>query len=170
MKKDAKCLVLDNSYMPRSIITAERAFVIVYKGNADVIANHSTYFGTVDKTKAYPKPSVIRVYISLFHKIGYDNVPLTRQNVYKRDGFTCVYCGSTDRSDLTLDHVNPRAKGGKDAWDNLVTSCSKCNSEKADLTCEEWGRDYPNPRRPHSLMLMKTLNYIPAEWKDFLFM
>lgn len=170
MRKDSKCLVLDSGYMPRSIITTERAFVIVYKGNADVIENHETYFGTVNKRVAYPKPSIIRVYVSLFSKLGYDKVPLTRKNIYKRDQYTCVYCGDGDKGNLTLDHVIPRAKGGTDAWDNLVTCCSKCNSEKADLSIEEWGRENPNPRRPHSLMLMKSMDYVPPVWKDYLFM
>ncbi len=166
-KTDTKCLVIDHAYFPRSVISTERAFVIVYKGNAEVIHNHETYFGTVNKSIAYPKPSVIRVYKKL--KMEYTKVPLTRKNIYKRDSYTCVYCGDGDKGTLTLDHVIPRAKGGKDTWDNLVTSCSKCNSEKADLDIKEWGRPHPNPKRPHYLMLMKTLDYIPEDWKIYLF-
>lgn len=166
--KDTKCLVVDNSYMPRSVITTERAFVITYKGNAETLHNHDTYFGTVNKSLAYPKPSVIRIF--KYINLQYSKVPLTRRNIYKRDEYSCVYCGDSDRSQLTLDHVVPQSKGGKDTWENLVTSCSRCNSEKADLDIHEWGREHPNPRRPHYLMLMKTLDYIPVEWNQFLFM
>lgn len=166
-KKDSKSLVLDTAYMPRSVITTERAFVIVYKGNADVVHNHKTYFGTVNKTLAYPKPSVIRIF--KYIKLEYSKVPLTRTNIYKRDGHECVYCRDGNRKILTLDHVIPRAKGGKDTWENLVTACSKCNGEKSDLTIEEWGREHPNPRRPHYLMLMKNLDHIPSEWNPYLF-
>ena len=63
----------------------------------------------------------------------------------------------------------PKSKGGKDSWDNLVTACRRCNSEKADLSVEEWGRENPQPMRPHYLMLMKQTNYIPEEWKPYLF-
>ena len=166
-KTDTKCLVVDHSYFPRSVISTERAFVIVYKGNAEVVANHDTYFGTVSKTIAYPKPSIIRIFKNI--KLEYTKVPLTRKNIYKRDSYSCVYCGSNDKSSLTLDHVIPRAKGGRDTWHNLVTSCSRCNSEKADLDIEEWGRPHPNPKRPHYLMLMKTLEHVPDEWKLYLF-
>jgi len=164
---DKKCLVVDASYLPRSIITSKRAFVIKYKGNAEVVANHPTYFQTANKDVAYPKPSIIRVYRNI--RLEYHKVPLTRTNIYKRDNYECVYCGNSDRSMLTLDHVVPRSKGGKDAWDNLVTSCYDCNQAKADLTIEEWGREDPKPRRPHNLMLMKSINYIPKEWEPFLF-
>lgn len=166
-KNDTKCLVIDHDYFPRSVITTERAFVITYKGNAEVINNHDTYFGTVNKSVAYPKPSVIRVFQRI--RLEYTKVPLTRKNIYKRDSYSCVYCGSGDRSSLTLDHVIPRAKGGVDSWDNLVTCCSTCNSEKADLDVHEWGKDHPNPKRPHYLMLMKAIDHVPEEWKPFLF-
>ena len=39
----------------------------------------------------------------------------------------------------------------------------------SDLDVEEWGREHPNPKRPHYLMLMKTMTYIPEEWKQYLF-
>jgi len=168
MKKDEKCLVIDTSYMPRSVISSERAFVITYKGNAEVVETHDTFFRTVNKSVAYPKPSIIRIF--KYIRLEYTKVPLTRANIYKRDNHQCVYCGANERKSLTLDHVIPKSKGGRDTWENLVTSCQICNSEKADLSMIEWGREHPNPRRPHFLMLMKTLKYIPKEWKQYLFM
>jgi 5-methylcytosine-specific restriction endonuclease McrA len=96
-------------------------------------------------------------------------VPLSRENVYRRDGYACVYCGCDNRKTLTLDHVIPQSKGGKDAWDNLVTACKKCNSEKSNLTLEEYGKEIPQPRRPHYLMMIKQVHHIPDEWNDYLF-
>ena len=166
MKKEL-CLVLDNSYMPRSIISSQRAFVIKYKGNAEIIENYPTYFSTPNTDMVYPKPCVIRIlkYINLEYK----NVPLTKNNVFKRDDNTCVYCGEKDIKKLTIDHVYPKSKGGKDSWDNVVTACNKCNNVKADLTIEEWGREHPNPKRPHYLMLLRNLKKIPENWKKYLF-
>ena len=53
--------------------------------------------------------------------------------VFKRDGFTCVYCGFDGNGfsqwrQLTVDHLKPKSQGGTDADDNLVTSCNFCNS------------------------------------------
>lgn len=162
------CLVLDSSYMPRSIISSQRAFVVVYKGNAEVIHNYDTYFKTPNTEMVYPKPSIIRIlhYINL----EYRNVPLTSGNVFKRDDYRCVYCNENDRRVLTIDHVLPRSKGGLDRWDNVVTACSKCNNEKSNLTVEEWGKEHPQPKRPHYLMLMKKVRgTLPDEWKKYLF-
>lgn len=51
-----------------------------------------------------------------------------REKVYRRDGFACVYCGSTKR--LTLDHVDAHGLGGETTEANLVTACLSCNSSK----------------------------------------
>ena len=57
----------------------------------------------------------------------------SRGNVYLRDLFTCQYCGCEHGwHDLTLDHVLPRARGGKSAWENIVTACYECNVSKGD--------------------------------------
>lgn len=168
MSKKRICLVLDSSYMPRSITTSERAFVVVYKGNAEVIENYNDVFGTVDRSIAYYKPSIIK--LTRYINLDYRDVPLSRTNVFRRDDYQCVYCGSTVLKKLTIDHVIPRSRGGKDKWDNVVTACSKCNNEKADLTVEEWGRPDPQPRRPHHLMMMKkSKGKIPESWKKYLF-
>ena len=61
-----------------------------------------------------------------------------RFEVYKRDGFRCIYCGWSRPQDpkgdpsnrLEIDHIKPRAEGGQDELTNLVTSCKRCNSGK----------------------------------------
>lgn len=55
--------------------------------------------------------------------------------IFDRDGFQCIYCGSTSYGDgveLTLDHIIPRSRGGSDCAENLVTACKGCNSAKND--------------------------------------
>lgn len=167
MNKYGKTLVLDSSFMARSIINTDRAFVITYKGNADIVEEHPESFKLVNPELDIKKPSIIRVYKYVNQVI--QKVPLSRENVYRRDNFECVYCGDYNRKTLTLDHVVPQSKGGKDTWDNLVTACRKCNSEKSNLTLEEYGKEIPQPRRPHYLMLMKQVHYIPKEWEPYLF-
>lgn len=167
MNKYGKTLVLDSSFMARSIINTDRAFVITYKGNADIVEEHPESFKLVNPELDIKKPSIIRVYKYVNQII--QKVPLSRENVYRRDNFECVYCGDNNRKTLTLDHVVPQSKGGKDTWDNLVTACRRCNGEKSNLTLEEYGKDIPQPRRPHYLMLMKQVHYIPKEWEPYLF-
>lgn len=161
-----KTLVVDSSYIARSIISTERAFVISYKGNADIVAEHPETFGLVNPKLQINKPSIIRVHT--YVNINFQKVALTRDNVFKRDGFECVYCGDDNKKTLTLDHVIPQSKGGPNTWDNLVTACKRCNNEKADLTLKEYGKEIPKPQRPHYLMLLKKTNYIPDEWKPYL--
>jgi 5-methylcytosine-specific restriction endonuclease McrA len=58
-------------------------------------------------------------------------VKFSRHNMYLRDLYQCQYCGDTfPTGDLTIDHVVPRAAGGKTVWDNVVTACRPCNSRK----------------------------------------
>lgn len=61
----------------------------------------------------------------------------TKRNIFLRDSYSCAYCGCTNPSDLTIDHVLPRSRKGKDTWENLVASCYSCNSKKANRTPEE---------------------------------
>lgn len=60
-------------------------------------------------------------------------VALTRRNIMIRDRFCCQYCGS--KRNLTLDHVHPQSKGGRNTWCNLVTACMGCNQKKGS----RWG-------------------------------
>lgn len=166
MMNEKKTLVLDSSFMPRSIVSVERGFVIYYKGNADIVEAYPSNFKTQRTDIVYPKPSVIR--INRFVNMKYKRVPLSRVNVYRRDGWKCVYCERDNPNQLTLDHVIPKSKGGKDRWDNLVTCCFDCNQRKGNLTVEEWGKDEPKPQQPHYLMLLKTTKEIPNEWKKYL--
>lgn len=67
-------------------------------------------------------------------KIKYKkNKKLNYYEIFKRDGFRCMYCGKTPKEDgvkLVIDHIIPIAKGGKSEPQNMITSCSKCNSYK----------------------------------------
>jgi 5-methylcytosine-specific restriction endonuclease McrA len=168
MNKYNKTLVVDSSYIARSIISSERAFTINYKGNAEVLYEHPESFKLVNAELDIKKPSVIRVFT--YVNINIQKVPLTRHNIFKRDNHQCVYCGEKQKSLLTLDHVYPQSKGGPNTWSNLVTACKKCNNEKDNLTLEEYGKQIPKPQRPHYLMLMKQLTHIPDEWRPFLFL
>lgn len=58
-------------------------------------------------------------------------VKFSRANMFLRDLYQCQYCGDTfNTNELTLDHVIPRASGGKTTWENSVTACKPCNYKK----------------------------------------
>lgn len=57
--------------------------------------------------------------------------PGRRERIFRRDGYRCVYCGAVDAGGrLTLDHVQPRVRGGDHSDGNLVTCCRGCNEAK----------------------------------------
>ena len=66
--------------------------------------------------------------------------PLNNQTLFRRDTYLCMYCGgSFHRHDLSRDHVRPISQGGEDTWNNVVTSCKRCNNQKANYTPEQAG-------------------------------
>ncbi|MEM6297422.1 MAG: HNH endonuclease [Bacteroidota bacterium] len=160
-----KVLVLNADFRALSVCSVPKAFLLVYLNKAEVVNNAD---GKALRTvsTSFPMPSVIR--LLRYVNMPYRGVVLSRQNIFKRDGYQCVYCGS--KNNLTLDHVVPRSKGGKTSWTNLVTACQDCNSKKGDLTVEEAGLKLPyEPFRPSFVMFLKEFSRIGEEnWKDFL--
>lgn len=73
----------------------------------------------------------------------FEGVPLlTNARLFRRDRHTCLYCGTAlPARALTRDHVVPVSRGGRDAWENVVTACRACNQRKADRTLEELGME-----------------------------
>lgn len=55
-----------------------------------------------------------------------------RQEIFERDGYTCVNCGFTEKELLEIDHIKPISKGGKTEPDNLQTLCHDCNIRKGN--------------------------------------
>ena len=160
-----KALVLNLDYTPISVCSVQRAFLLVYLSKAELVKANSTYnLHTINDT--YSMPAVIK--LSRYVNVPYKGVVLTRDNVFKRDGFRCQYCGT--EKELTLDHLIPKAKGGKTSWNNLVTACKTCNSKKGNYSLEEAGLQLSlRPFRPSYIMYLKDLsgnNY--DEWKPFL--
>lgn len=158
-------LVLNQSYQAISLCEPNRALVLVLLQKAELVADDSSRkVRTVNREFLYP--SVIRVFN--YVKVPYKKVALTRHNLFKRDQNRCVYCGGTDK--LTLDHVVPRAQGGKTTWNNLVTACYKCNSKKGSLTPEQAGMPMRfSPYRPSFIMYLSQFSgKVDEAWKPYL--
>ena len=143
----------------------ERAFVLVFLNKSEMVKSANGHaLHTV--TQSFPMPSVIR--LLRYVNIPYKGVQLTRQNIFKRDQFCCQYCGRN--KELTLDHVLPKARGGKSAWTNLVTACKRCNTVKGNNTPEEAGIPLKiKPFKPTYIMFIREFSgYFQDEWKQFI--
>lgn len=129
-------VVFSKNYLPISQIPVKRALILLVTGKAeplelegcgDSIPVHSP-------SMVFLVPPLIRLTMNHIERVW--RVPaVTRREVLRRDKHACQYCGSPRH--LTLDHVMPRSRGGRDSWDNIVTACESCNSRKGNRTPEE---------------------------------
>jgi len=160
-------LVLNKAYEPLDICNVRRAIILIFLEKAEAVVQLGRVLRSV--TMEYPAPSVIRVkrYISPVN----DSVVLNKKNIFRRDNHTVQYCGSKHRQ-LTIDHIVPKVKGGKDTWENLVTACHRCNNLKGDLDLSACGltlRKKPKkPNRIHRLRKFAGEN-ARENWRPFLF-
>lgn len=100
--------------------------------------------------------------------------PLTNRALFQRDGHRCMYCGGKfSVSQLSRDHVLPRARGGADTWRNVVTACRSCNQKKDDRLLEDipgmalLGVPYePDPAK--MLLLVAGGRHVLADQQKFL--
>ena len=159
-----RVLVLNQDYYPLTVCGIQRAFLLVYLKKAELVDSVSGLsLRTV--TTSFPFPSVIR--ITNYINVPYKGVILSRHNIFKRDGFTCQYCGT--RQSLTLDHLVPRSKGGKSTWTNLVTACKSCNAKKGDSHLEETEMALRTlPIKPSHLFFLKNAASYNENWNKYL--
>lgn len=160
-----RVLVLNQDNSPLMVCSVERAFILVFLNKSEMVRSANGY-KLHSVTQTFPMPSVIR--LNRYVNAPYKGVNLTRQNIFKRDNHECQYCGT--KRDLTIDHVTPRAKGGKDTWTNLVTACKRCNAKKGDFTPEEALMPLrKKPSKPsYSIFLRDFMNGQTEEWDTFL--
>jgi len=178
-------LVLNRSYLPIHVTSVRRAFTMLYQGAARVV-NHeyrtfdfhawaidplSSIEGTVGSSRGPIRiPRVI--VLDAFDRMPRRHVRFSRSNVLSRDAHTCQYCGARPhRSQLNLDHVVPRAHGGRSTWENVVASCIGCNRRKGGRTPEQAGlRLQRRPARPRwtPLASLPLSSERHDEWRPFL--
>jgi 5-methylcytosine-specific restriction endonuclease McrA len=114
-------------------------------------------------------PEIIR--LTAYEGRGEGTVVFSRRNLFKRDRYTCQYCGDQPGPEsLTIDHVLPKSRGGKSEWSNCVLACLGCNAKKADRTPDEAGMHMRRaPKKPAWSVLVN----IPRgdrrlSWEQFL--
>lgn len=129
---NAPVLLLNINYEPLNICSTRRALGLLTTGKAGLLLNGRGHIRTV--RLSIPRPSVIR--LEYMVKRPRARVKLSKQEIFRRDSFTCQYCGKKAKG-LTIDHIIPRHRGGEHSWSNLVTACPECNRKKGGRTLQE---------------------------------
>ena len=177
-------LVLNRNYQPVHVTNVKRAFSLLYMGIARAIdaqyrlydfeswaalsAAEHEHIATVHRAIRVPRVLVLMAY----EYLPKGRVRFSRLNIYARDNDTCQYCGEQlSRAELNLDHVVPRAQGGRTSWENVVCSCIACNLQKGGRTPEQAGmkllKKATRPRwTPFFRTASKRVTY--REWLPFI--
>src|SRR5436305_991871 len=164
---DSNVLVLNRHYQPIQVTSVKRAFTLLYVGAARVIDQQYRTFDFEswaalghaldhdgDGDVVHTATRVIRVprviLLQIYARIPTSKVRFSRLNIYARDNNTCQYCGrQLPRTGLNLDHVVPRAFGGRTTWENVVCCCVQCNLRKGARTPHQAGMTLLKaPERP----------------------
>ncbi len=178
-------LVLNRFWIPINVTTVLRALCKLYDGSARVVdpADYVVYdFSSwidVDVPEEAPcirTPSIEIPIPEVIVLTRYGGIPaqglaFTRWNLFKRDRYTCQYCGlQPGAAELTIDHLLPRSRGGTSDWDNCVVACIVCNSRKGSRTVQEAGLKLrKDPERPRwSPQLVLGLDSAKESWNKFL--
>ena len=181
----SQVLVLNRFFIPVSVTSLKRAFILLYGGAAKAVSeDYETYdfnswadvavareedcVKTVSKIIKAPRVILLLRYEGYFKKQPRFN----RINIFRRDNSVCQYCGKNfTKQELTLDHVIPKSQGGKSNWENVVCACGKCNRKKGGKTPEQANMKILNkpvkPKwGPFSNVFIKAVRY--KEWEPFL--
>jgi 5-methylcytosine-specific restriction endonuclease McrA len=125
-------LVLNANFEPINVCSLRRAIGLILAEKAAMVVNGRGNIHTINQL--LPRPTVIRLE-HMIHRPR-PRVKLTRREVFRRDNYTCQYCGRRDTS-LTVDHILPKHLGGQHVWTNVVAACPSCNHRKGGRRLDE---------------------------------
>src|SRR5215470_2672589 len=155
---DSQTLVLNAdyrpvSYFPLSLWSWHDAVQAVFCDRVDVVAEYDQLVRSPSTMMKLPSVVALRSYVALPRRPAF-----SRSNLFLRDQFRCQYCGQRFKSeDLTFDHVEPRSRGGRATWTNIVTACMACNVAKGNRTLGECGmRPLAAPSVPTARQLYES--------------
>lgn len=140
------CVVLNGDYTFLNIIHWKRAVRLIFQEKCEMVKSSAKVLRCGDGSVVMNRPLVIRL-IKMIRMVYKNRVPYSKKNVFIRDGFKCMYCGSKQKH-LTIDHVIPISRGGKTKFDNCVAACRGCNNYKGNRKPSE--ADMYLIRQPHT--------------------
>jgi 5-methylcytosine-specific restriction endonuclease McrA len=127
-------IVLNASYEPLHTVSIQHAIRMLVREVAVVEEAHG------ERTIGpFPVPRVLRLvrYVVTHWRYAAGRMKYSKHGVLRRDKFRCAYCG-LDNAD-TMDHVQPRSRGGRTEWLNAVAAHAACNERKGNRTPSEAG-------------------------------
>lgn len=159
-----RVLLLNASYEPIRIVSLFRAVCLILDDKADIVESHEGL--TVNSPSiSIEKPSVIRLRSYVKIPYGKKKLPVTRTTVLARDFYKCGYCG---KKATTVDHIQPRSRGGQNVWMNVTAACKKCNNKKADKTLKELGWKCENRVYEPTSQMWLIVGIMEHEaWKEY---
>lgn len=164
------CLLLNLSYQPLRIIPWQKAIELWYLDKAHVIETYDDIIRS--PSISIELPAVLRLNYYVNPNIKRSIIRLSRNNIYTRDNFTCMYCGKQPGiKRLTLDHVIPKSRGGDFSWGNIVTCCLDCNWVKANMTPEEARMPLLNVPKAPKVYARNSFTAgpnCPSQWRDYI--
>jgi len=135
-----RVLLLNADWSPLQFITDIRALRLLMKGRAEVITLDETpsmwdeYYTTVSSN--YQIPATIRLNFRV--SVNPSVARFRKRILYNRDDWSCQYCNKKlGWSNVTIDHVVPKCRGGKTTWKNCVVCCKICNRNKGSKLLHE---------------------------------
>jgi 5-methylcytosine-specific restriction endonuclease McrA len=174
MALNGRVLLLNQTYEPLGTVSVARAVIMAFKNSVTV----EEFDGDRVLRSAhaeFPVPSVVRrrTYINVRRRR--EAAGARRLRIYMRDKFRCQYCGDKKgASDLTLDHIMPRSRGGDNSPVNIVTACMSCNNRKSNRTPAEARMPLLTSQSALRVKLERVVlcHYAEAraEWRKYLFM
>ncbi|MBP0481809.1 HNH endonuclease [Sagittula salina] len=156
------------SYYPLSLWTWQEAIKAKFLDRVDIVAEYDEVVRSPSMTLRIPSVVVLKDFVKPQKRVAF-----TRFNLFLRDEFRCQYCGT--KSELTFDHVVPRAKGGITSWENVVAACAPCNLRKGSRSLRHSGLSLRKvPRQPTAAELLNMgrrfpPNLLHESWMDFLY-
>ncbi len=168
MEATHRTLVLDQGYQPIKVISWQRAITLMFLGKVEIVEEYDGFLRS--STVVIKIPAVVRL-LQAFRRHK-KPVKFSRVNIYGRDDYRCQYCNvKKPISELTYDHVVPRAQGGKTVWDNIVTCCEKCNGRKGGRTPAQAGmklkKQPTQPIAAPSVTIQVSSTSVPDAWRDY---
>ena len=131
-----RCIVLNGDYSYLNVVSWKRAVCLMIKGKTEVLKWSDRAVRDANGNEVTKIPLVMRL-VKIVRMIYKNKVPYSKRNIFVRDGYKCMYCGTTAKIKLTIDHVIPQAQGGKSNFDNCVAACRPCNHKKGHRTPSE---------------------------------
>jgi 5-methylcytosine-specific restriction endonuclease McrA len=130
-------VLLNSDWTFLNFINFRKAILLQFKNKVEIIKYSDKEISTLSgKIKI---PSVVRLVDLVKSIYKRKNLFYSKNNVFLRDNFTCAYCGKqfNSKSNLTIDHIIPVSRGGKNSYENCITSCKKCNHLKGNKLLPE---------------------------------